>query len=99
MANIEVAVDEREFRAAGEAQRRKLRGFAARLRQRPFLGDRIPKRLVPRQFRDLPNLFWLELSGRWRALFTVATAPLAGTQVRVVWIGDHARYDHLFGYG
>ncbi len=93
MADIEVVVDEREFRAAGEAQRRKLREFAARLRQRPFLGDRIPRRLVPRPFRDLPNLFRLELPGGWRALYTVATAPLAGTQVRVVWIGDHARYN------
>jgi hypothetical protein len=99
VADIEVVVDEREFRAAGEAQRRKLREFAARLRQRPFLGDRIPRRLVPRHFRDLPNLFRLELPGGWRALYTVATAPLAGTQVRVVWIGDHTRYDRLFGHG
>ena len=99
MADIEVVVDEREFRAACEAQRTKLQEFAAPLRQRTFLGDRIPKRLVPRPFQDLPNLFRLEFPGVWRALYTVATAPLAGTQVRALWIGDHTRYDRLFGYG
>lgn len=37
MAGVEVVVDEREFRAAGPAQQRKLREHAKRLREEPFL--------------------------------------------------------------
>lgn len=94
MAGVEVVVDEREFRAAGPAQQQKLRAQARRLRGEPFLGDRVRKRL-----RSLPNLFRLELPEGWRALYTVASSPTRGAQVRIVWVGDHKRYDRLFGYG
>ena len=86
-------VDEDQFRLAGEAQRKKLREYAKRLRIEPFLGDRISRR-----FQDLPNLFRLELPQGWRALYTVASRPGFGSQIRVVWIGDHTRYNRLFGY-
>ncbi|MGI0149980.1 MAG: hypothetical protein ACREDF_10690, partial [Thermoplasmata archaeon] len=70
MPETEVLVDEDEFRAAGERQRKKLRELAARLRREPFLGNRIRRTQVPRRFRDLPNLFRLELPEGWRALYT-----------------------------
>ncbi len=91
MPENKVVVDEEEFRATGEAQRRKLREYARRLRERPFLGDRIQRHLIPRPLRALPNLFRLERPGGWRALYTVASSPATGTQVRIVWIGDHVR--------
>ncbi len=91
-------MDEDEFRAAGEKQRKKLRGLAARLRREPFLGDRIRRTLVPPPFRNLPSLFRLELPEGWRALYTVASRPTLGNQIRIVWIGDHKRYERLFGY-
>jgi len=93
-----VYVDEDQFRLAGEAQRKKLREYAKRLRLGKFLGDRISRRLIPRRFQDLPNLFRLELPQGWRALYTVASRPGFGSQIRVVWIGDHTRYNRLFGY-
>jgi len=98
MSPIEVVVAKDEFDAAGDAQRRKLRAYAKRLREEPFLGDRITRDLVPKSMRGLPNLFRLELPAGWRALYTVAGSPAVGTQVRVVWIGDHTRYNRLFGY-
>jgi hypothetical protein len=98
LSDVDVVVDEDEFRAAGTAQQKKLREHAARLRREPFFGDRIQRRLVPKRLRDLPNLFRLELPGAWRALYTVASHPTGGTQVRIVWIGDHKRYEELFGY-
>jgi hypothetical protein len=91
-------VDEDEFRAAGERQRKKLRELAARLRREPFLGDRIRRSLIPRPFRNLPNLVRLELPDDWRALYTVASRPTLGSQVRFVWMGDHKRYARLFGH-
>jgi hypothetical protein len=98
MINREIEVDAREFSLAGPAQRKKLRELRPRLLADPFLGDRIPRDRVPHRFRDLPNLFRLELPGAWRALYTIATRPGRVELIRVVWIGDHKRYDRLFGY-
>jgi hypothetical protein len=72
--------------------------LARRLKSEPFLGDRIPRRLMPREFKGLPNLFRLELPDGWRALYTVASSPSEGTQVRILWIGSHSRFDRLLGY-
>ena len=91
-------MDEDEFRAAGERPRKKLRELATRLRREPFLGDRIRRSLIPRPFRDLPNLFRLEAPDGWRVLYTVASRAPLGSQLRIVWIGDHKRYERLFGY-
>ena len=93
-----VSVEKREFRSAGSEQRRKLRAYAQRLAEEPYLGDRIPRGRVPRVFEGLPNLYRLELPGGWRALYAVVTHPAEGREVKIVWIGDHARYDRLFGY-
>lgn len=98
MANVEVFVDRRAFRKAGKAQKKKLRKLAERLKVEPFLGDRIRRDRVPDRFAGLPNLFRLELPGGWRALYTVATSPGGGREVRIVWVDDHDAYDHLFGY-
>ena len=98
MQEIDVFVDESEFLKAGSLQRRALRELAKRLRLEPFLGGRVARHLLPKEFRGLPNLFRLELPDGWRALYTVASNPSEGTQVRVVWIGSHSRYDRLFGY-
>ncbi len=99
MNQVEVLVDEEQFKAAGERQRRKLRGLSRRLQQEPFMGDRIRRALVPSRFKDLPNLLRLELPDGWRALYTVASNPTKGTQIRIIWVGDRTVYDRLFGYG
>jgi len=86
------------LRAAGDPQKKKLRELARRLRREPFLGERIHRDRTPRRYRDLPNLFRLELPEGWRALYTVASRPPLGSQVRIVWIGDPRRYERLLGY-
>lgn len=98
MSDIEVFVDAKEFQKAGEPQKKKLRKLAKRLRTEPFLGDRIRRDQVPKRFEVLPNLFRVALTEGWRALYTVAASPTAGREVRIVWMGDHDRYDRLFGY-
>ena len=99
MTAIEVEVDEQDFENAGESQQRKLRNLAQRLREDPLLGERIRHKQIPKKFRNLPNPFRLELPGGWRALYTVMSSQAREIRVRVVWIGDHTRYDRLFGYG
>ncbi len=98
MTEAEVLVDEDEFRTAGEAQRKKLRELAIRLRREPFLGNRIRRNQIPRALRGLPNLFRLEFPDGWRALYTVASQAPFGSQLRIIWIGDHKRSERLFGY-
>ncbi len=98
MATAIVSVNEREFQAADSVRRRGIRRLADRLAVEPYFGDRIPRRRVPKPFQSLPNLFRTELSGGWRALYTVAGAQAEHLEVRILWIGDHKRYDRLFGY-
>lgn len=98
MAAAIVSVNESEFQAADSVRRRNIRRLADRLAVEPYIGDRIQQRRVPKPFRSLPNLFRLELSGGWRALYTVAGAWGERLEVRILWIGDHKRYDRLFGF-
>lgn len=98
MSNIQVVVNRRTFNASGKAQRRKLREYAIRPKKEPFLGTKIKRKSLPKKYRNLPNLFRLKLPGGWRALYTVASSPTHGTQVRILWIGNHAKYNRLFGF-
>ena len=98
LLTFEVVVDEGEFRRAPSPQRRKLRQLGRRLREEPYLGDRIRQGLWPAKFRLMPNLYRLELPDGWRALYTVSTHPRTGDMVKIVWIGDHRQYERLFGF-
>lgn len=70
-----------------------------RLQTDPFTaGDRIQRNHFPRRFKDAPNLFRLALPDGWRALYVVHTRPRDEARVEIVFIGDHKRYDRLFGY-
>lgn len=95
-----IEVDEREWGRASPAARRALRAFRPLLRDRPErAGDRLRPALVPKRFRELPNLYRLELQDGWRALYSITRARHeADVVVRVVFVGNHARYDRLFGY-
>jgi len=70
----------------------------ARLEADPFAGDRIRRDLWPKQFRGLGNLFRIELPEAHRAVYTVLTFPGRPREVRIVWLGNHKKYDRLFGY-
>ncbi len=64
------------------------------------LGEPIPKRLRPKEFRDFHTLYLIpELPHRFRAVHEVSSAsPLDPIMVTIVWIGDHDEYDALFGF-
>ena len=98
MSVVPVLIDPRLFRKAGRAQQERLRWWTAQLEQDPYLGNRIPRHLVPARFRSLPNLYRLPLPSRWRTLYAVAAEPTGRREVRFVWIGNHDQYLRLFGY-
>ncbi len=66
------------------------------LKKNPFYGDNIPKRLIPKNY-DVQNLWRLELSHFWRALYTIK-----GDQIEIICfilnIMNHKDYDKKFGY-
>lgn len=64
----------------------------------PFYGDRITRNLWPERFRDYPNLFRFELPKSHRGVYTVLTHPGRDREVRILWLGNHKKYDRLFGY-
>lgn len=67
------------------------------LKTNPFTGQPVQEKLWPNEFRNLPNLFRMELSQFWRLLYYVT-----GNEVRVISvvfeICDHKYYDKMFGY-
>jgi Txe/YoeB family toxin of Txe-Axe toxin-antitoxin module len=67
------------------------------LKTDPFAGQVVQKEKIPKELRELPNLFRFELSQFWRMLYYVT-----GDEVRIICvvfeICDHEHYDRIFGY-
>ncbi|PIT85371.1 hypothetical protein COU36_03630 [Candidatus Micrarchaeota archaeon CG10_big_fil_rev_8_21_14_0_10_59_7] len=70
------------------------------LKSNPAYGDKIPRKLWPKELAAkyaLTNLWRVELTNFWRMLYI-----LKGDEVEllcfVLVISDHRRYDKLFGY-
>lgn len=66
------------------------------LKENPFYGDNIKKRLIPKQY-DVHNLWRVELSNFWRMLYTIR-----GDQIEIICfileIVNHEDYNKILGY-
>ena len=66
------------------------------IRQNPFYGDNIPKKLIPAEY-NVTNLWRVELTNFWRMLYTIK-----GDQIEIICfvldIIDHKKYDKKFGF-
>jgi hypothetical protein len=65
-------------------------------------GEPIAKEKIPQEYRQkygINNLFWVELSGRWRMLYSLNQGE---TEIEIVAfvldISDHGKYDKTMGY-
>ena len=70
------------------------------LKQNPFAGEQIQKRLIPEKYIkkfDVNNLWRFELADRWRLIYTIT-----GNQIEIINfiidIFNHRDYDKVFGY-
>jgi len=70
------------------------------LKQNPFAGDQVPKKLIPLKYIkkfDVDNVWRIELSDRWRLVYTIT-----GNEVEIITfvidIFNHRNYDKVFGY-
>lgn len=97
--NVVTADPKQVAKLPSEIQDRLRRIVKPRLESNPQFGDRIRRRQWPKRFRDLPNLRRVAIGGKHRALYAVLTYPGRPREIRIVWLGDHASYDRLFGYG
>ena len=96
--NVEVTIDERLHASLAPTRKRQVREAALKLKERPFLGDRVQRDRWPKSMKGFANLFRLGLPDGWRLLYTVASSPTFGRELRIVWMGDHKAYDRLVGY-
>ncbi|MBT7706338.1 hypothetical protein HN747_02725 [archaeon] len=70
------------------------------LKENPFAGDQIKKRLIPMVYikkYGAENLWRIELANRWRLIYLIKTGELEIINF-VVDIYDHKKYDKVFGY-
>jgi|SRR3989344_662905 len=67
------------------------------LKTNPFVGDSISRKVWPKEYAQLPNLFRIELSQFWRLLYYIV-----GDEIKIISvvfeICDHRHYDNIFGY-
>ena len=70
------------------------------LKQNPFAGDQVPKKLIPPKYIqkfDADNVWRIELADRWRLVYTIT-----GNEVEIITfvidIFNHRDYDKVFGY-
>ena len=72
------------------------------IKANPHYGEPISKDKIPQEFKqkyNINNLFWVELSNRWRMLYSLTNDD---NQIEIIAfildITDHKKYDKKFGY-
>jgi hypothetical protein len=65
-----------------------------------FCGVQVPKRLIPKTYRDtygIDNLWKYNLSRSWRLLYSVASDGPEVVALIIEWL-PHKEYERRFGY-
>lgn len=94
-----VTKDDDEWAKTPPLQQEALRRASRGLTEDPFrVGQRISRDRVPKQWRSYAHIYRLPLPEGWRAIYAVRTRKGEPREVRILFIGDHKRYDRLFGY-
>lgn len=72
------------------------------IKANPHYGEPISKDKIPSEFKEkygITNLFWVELSNRWRMLYSLTNDD---NQIEIIAfvldITDHKKYNKKFGY-
>jgi hypothetical protein len=99
MTTFHVEVDDEEWSAAPSAQRQAIKRLLPRLQEEPTrAGDRIQRARIPKPYREYAAFYRIPLPDGWRALYGLRSRRDEPAVVRIVFIGDHKRYDRLLGY-
>jgi len=72
-----------------------------KIAENAFSGTQIPKRQIPKEYHHkygpLYNLWKMNISRKWRLIYTVATDDEGTISVIIEWM-DHTEYERRFGY-
>ncbi len=84
--------------------KRKIDEVINKLKERPFFGQPISKRLIPKEYKKegVSNAFWVELNKRegWRLIYALTSED--ETEIIAIileWFIRHKEYERRFGYG
>lgn len=72
----------------------------SRLKENVFFGEKIEKRLIPREYiqkYSIDNLWWCPLPEGWRLVYSIATNQSEILAVIIEYF-DHKNYERRFGY-
>ncbi|MEX2017208.1 MAG: hypothetical protein WD876_01935 [Candidatus Pacearchaeota archaeon] len=70
------------------------------LKENPFAGNQIPKRLIPKEYVEkygADNIWRIELANRWRLIYTITGNKLEIISF-IIDIINHKNYNGVFGY-
>lgn len=100
LAEINRLVGEEKARGVENSENqqllRSIQRSADLLKENPFYGIQIKKKLIPKKF-PVDNLWKVNLTGYWRMLYTIKGEDLE-IICFVLEICDHERYNKIFGF-
>ncbi len=68
-----------------------------KLKLNPKCGDPVPKRLIPKHYGDIDNLWEHDLPKVWRLLYTLEGDEVTILAIILEWM-NHKNYERRFGY-
>jgi len=71
------------------------------LKTNVFSGERISKKLIPKEYKqkyNIDNLWWFQLPNAWRLIYSVITPSNVEILALIVEYFDHKNYAKRFGY-
>jgi len=96
--------DEKTKKAFNEMNEYSLKNFIERafldIRNNPFCGIQIPKKLIPREYLlkyNVKNLWKYNLPNAWRLIYSVQGGELIIFAIILEWM-DHKTYERRFNY-
>lgn len=88
----------------GKTEDRKLYGFLERafndIEEHAFCGIRIPKKLIPKEYRkkySIDNCWKYNLPNAWRLLYSVEREEITILSIILEWL-NHKEYERRFKY-
>lgn len=94
---------ERTFNALPEDDwlKKALRRAIFDLKENVFAGERIPKNLMPKEYKQkyaVDNIWWFPLPNAWRLIYSVITPSNTEILAVILEYFDHKNYARRFGY-
>lgn len=94
---------ERAFESLSEEDwlKKALRKAIEDLKENVFAGENIPKKLIPKEYKNkyqVDNLWWYPLPNAWRLIYSVITPSNVEILAVILEYFDHKNYAKRFKY-